>query len=240
MEKTSADYRFPETSRRIILIVGGFGSGKTEVSVNLAKYFTTTDISPITLVDLDLVNPYFRTREAQVEMEALGVEVICPQGGKFYADLPILLPQIKGLIESHEGLLILDVGGDAQGTRALGSMSEFFAPDSYEMLMVLNSRRPQTSDIKGCLETIKRIETASRLHFTGIISNSHMIDETDADIVIEGYDLARAVGAAANLPLFFVSAKRRVLDTMSIAFDCPVLPMTRSMLKPWERKEKPA
>lgn len=240
MDKTTAGFQYPETSRRIIIIVGGFGSGKTEVSVNLAKYFTTTDISKVTLVDLDLVNPYFRTREAQEEIRALGVDVICPQGGKFYADLPILLPQIKGLVESHEGMLILDVGGDAQGTRGLGSISEYFRDGEYEMVMVLNSRRPQTSEVAGCIETMRRVEGASRLKFTGLISNSHMIDETDGDIILEGYELSKAVSAESGVPLFFISGKRTVLEQMQVAFDCPVLPMTRSMLKPWERKEKPA
>ncbi|MEZ5358807.1 MAG: cobalamin biosynthesis protein CbiA [Candidatus Zixiibacteriota bacterium] len=240
MTMTSQGFRYPETDKKIIIIVGGFGSGKTEVSVNLAKYLITTDISKVTLVDLDLVNPYFRTREAQAEIQALGVDVICPQGGKFYADLPILLPQIKGLVESHEGMLILDVGGDAQGTRGLGSISEFFPPGEYEMLMVLNSRRPQTSEVAGCLETMRRVEFAARLKFTGLISNSHMIDETDEEIILEGYELSKAVSAESGLPLFFVSAKRTVLEKMNVTFDYPVLPMTRSMLKPWERKEKPA
>ncbi len=240
MEATPQGYQYPATTKRIIVIVGGFGSGKTEVSINLAKYFTTTDISRVTLVDLDLVNPYFRTREAQDEMEAMGVNVICPQGGKFYADLPILLPQIKGLIASHEGLLILDVGGDSQGAKALGSISPFFPDGEYEMVMVLNSRRPQTSDVGSCMQTMNRVEMTSRLKFTGLISNSHMIDETDREIIMEGYELTKAVSAQSGLPLFFISGKRTVLDTLDETFSCPVLPMTRSMLKPWERKEKPA
>lgn len=239
MEKTGSEHRYPTTTRRIIIIVGGFGSGKTEISVNLAKYFTHTDISPVTLVDLDLVNPYFRTREAKAEMESLGVELIAPQGGKFYADLPILLPQVRGLVESHEGMLILDVGGDAQGAKALGSISSFFPKGEYEMLMVLNSRRPQTADLAGSVSTMARVEMTSRLSFTGLISNSHMIDETSPEIVTEGYKLAQAVGKETGLPLFFISAKRQVLAAMDAGrFDCPVLPLTRSLLKPWERKDE--
>ncbi|MCK5128044.1 MAG: cobalamin biosynthesis protein CbiA [candidate division Zixibacteria bacterium] len=238
MEKTLTGYRYPDTSKKIIIIIGGFGSGKTEVSVNLAKYFTTTDKTPITLVDLDLVNPYFRSREVLEEMEALGVHVVCPTGGKFYADLPILLPQIKGLVESHEGLLILDVGGDSQGAKALGSISSFFVDDSYEMVAVLNSRRPQTSDVSGCLATMQRIELTAKLKFTGLVSNSHMIEETDLDVILEGYELSQAVSAESGLPLFFISGKHTVFEHMKQEFDCPVLPMTRSMLKPWERKEK--
>jgi hypothetical protein len=222
-------------------LVGGFGSGKTEVSVNLAKYLASDLKSPVSIADFDLVNPYFRSREAVTEMEAMGVRVIVPSGGHFYADLPILLPEIKGAIEKANGVLILDVGGDAQGTRALGSLSEVFIPGEYDMWMVLNSRRPQTSDLAGCLETMKRIEFSSRLKFTGLVSNSHMIEETDIDVLMEGYQLAQAVSKEVGLPLVFLSAKRNVLDRIDTSvFECPILPLTRSMLKPWERKQNPA
>ena len=235
----AATFRYPSFSKRIVALVGGFGSGKTEVSVNLAKYLAHANSEPVTLVDLDLVNPYFRTREAILEMEALGVNVVAPKGGQFYADLPILLPEIKGLLETHEGMLILDVGGDAQGCRALGSLSAEFPPGQYEMLMVLNGRRPQTSDVAGSISTMNRIAESSRLPFTGLVSNTHMIDETDEAILLEGYDLARAVSGESGLPLFFVSAKHGVLERMDASvFDCAVLPLTRSMLKPWERKEE--
>ncbi|MBN2226422.1 MAG: cobalamin biosynthesis protein CbiA [candidate division Zixibacteria bacterium] len=235
----AATFRYPSFSKRIVALVGGFGSGKTEVSVNLAKYLAHANSEPVTLVDLDLVNPYFRTREAIAEMEALGVRVVAPQGGQYYADLPILLPEIKGLLETHEGMLILDVGGDAQGCRALGSLSGEFPPGQYEMLMILNSRRPQTADVAGSIATMNRIAGSSRLPFTGLVSNTHMIDETDAAILLEGYDLARAVSGESGLPLFFVSAKRAVLNTMDTSvFACAILPLTRSMLKPWERKEE--
>ncbi len=237
----SIDIRYPLISKPVIAIVGGFGSGKTEVSVNLAKYFVSSRQSPVTIADFDLVNPYFRTREVIAEIEALGIRAIAPRGGQFYADLPILLPEIKGAIEKPEGMLILDVGGDDQGTRALGSLSDGFVAGRYEMLMVLNSRRPLTSDVAVCLKTMTRIERAARLQFTGLISNSHMIDETDLEVILEGYYLAGEVSRETGLPLTFISVKQDILDLIDITvFDCPILPLTRSMLKPWERKAGPA
>jgi len=236
-----ADISFPIISKSIIALVGGFGSGKTEVSVNLAKYLASEKKTAVTIADFDLVNPYFRTREAVVEMEAMGIRVIVPKGGQFYADLPILLPEIKGAIDNPDGTLILDVGGDAQGTRALGSLSDEFVPGEYDMWMVLNSRRPQTADLSGCINTMKRIEATARLKFTGLVSNSHMIDETDVEVLIEGYRLAQAVSRETGLPLVFVSAKRSLLEKIDTGvFQCPVLPLTRSMLKPWERPENSA
>ena len=237
----SAEIRYPSFSKRIIILVGGFGSGKTEVSVNLAKFLAVEDKSPVTIVDLDLVNPYFRTREAIEEMQALGIRVIAPEGGQTYADLPILLPEVKGSIENPSGRLILDVGGDSQGAKALGSLAAEFPPGDYEMLAVLNSRRPQTDNVAGCCQTMARIEASARLKFTGLVANSHMIDETDAAVVVEGYELARGVSQETGLPLAFVSVRKNVLEVMGgEAFDCPVLPLIRSMLKPWERKENQA
>lgn len=229
---------YPVFDKQIIAIVGGFGSGKTEVSVNLAKYLVATQETPVTIVDLDLVNPYFRSREAITELEKLGVRAVAPQGGQFYADLPILLPEVKGVIEDPEGFLILDVGGDAQGSKALGSLSVEFKPGSYEMLMVVNSRRPATSSIESSLGTMGRIEMSSHLEFTGLISNSHLINETDFAIIKEGYDLAGGIARAKNIPLRFISAKKNLIkDRRMETLNCPILPLTRSMLKPWERPE---
>jgi hypothetical protein len=230
--------RYPAINKRVVAFVGGFGSGKTEVSVNFAKFLRTTSHDKITIADLDLVNPYFRSREATQEMEAMGIRVISPTGGQFYADLPILLPSVKGAIENPDGRLVLDVGGDSQGTKALGSLSGDFDVDDYDMLMVLNSRRPQTADVAGSLNTMARIETSARLKFTGLVSNSHMIDDTDFEVIREGYELAREISRESGLPIAFISAKGSVLKNIDVTlFKCPILPLTRSMLKPWERRE---
>ncbi|MEP0828736.1 MAG: cobalamin biosynthesis protein CbiA [bacterium] len=229
--------RYPTLPAGILIIVGGFGSGKTEISVNLTRYLALSGERHIAIADLDLVNPYFRSREAREEMERLGVRLIAPKGGNFYADLPILLPEIKGAVEERSGRLILDVGGDAQGSRALGSLSDIFTPGAYQMLMVLNSRRPFTADVAGTIETMRRIELSSKLRFTGLIANSHMIDETTPEIILEGLSLARQVERVTGLPLQFLCAKEDILAKIPPSdIDCAVLPLTRLMLKPWERK----
>jgi len=226
----------PSFSRQVIIIVGGFGSGKTEVSVNLAKFLASSQKSPVTIVDLDLVNPYFRSREAVDELEKFGVKAIAPHGEQFHADLPILLPEVKGAIENVEGYLILDVGGDSQGTKALGSLTVADKVSDYDMLLVVNSRRPATENVKTSLATMNRIENSSGLEFTGLISNSHLIDETDFEVIKEGYDLVTDISKETTLPIKFVSAKENILKNSDInKIKCPILPLTRSMLKPWER-----
>lgn len=231
-----ANVQFPEFFHKIVAIVGGFGSGKTEVAVNLAQFLKKQGTERVTIVDFDLVNPYFRSREIAKPMEDLGIRVVVPTGGQFYADLPILMPEVRGVIEQPDGLVILDIGGDSQGTKALGSLSNLFTAGQYDLLMVINSRRPQTDSVDGCMKTMKRIEETAGLKFTGLISNSHMIDETDAAVIEEGYQLTSEVAKRANLPISFVSALRPILDEIGPEqFDCPVLPLSREMLKPWER-----
>lgn len=233
--------RYPEISKPIVVLVGGFGSGKTEVAVNLVKYLKNSTQRPARIADLDLVNPYFRSREAIEELEANGIGVIAPRGGEYYADLPILLPEIKGLIEKPEGILVLDVGGDEQGSKALGALSDNFLPGQYEMLMVLNSRRPQTANLDGCIKIMDRIEKTARLKFTGLISNSHMIEDTNKAIIREGYELASRVADKTGLKLAFICILETLVKKMDLSsFDCPILPLARSMLKPWERKKDPA
>jgi len=235
---TETAFSYPDIPVGTIALVGGFGSGKTEVAVNLTRHLAQQETTPTAIVDLDLVNPYFRSREAMKEMEALGVHVIVPRGGQFYADLPILLPEIRGAIESRVGRLVLDVGGDAQGARALGSLADALAAGPYEMLMVLNSFRPFTSDVAGSMETMRRIETTTQLKFTGLVVNSHMLEETTPEIVLDGYRLGQAVSRESGLPVVFLSAKADVLDKLKPSdIACPVLPLSRSMLKPWERKK---
>ena len=237
---TSLPDRFlnPTFTRSILTIVGGFGSGKSEVAVNLAKFLIHSQSQPVAIADLDIVNPYFRSREAVKELSALGIKSLIPPGEKFYAELPIIIPEIKAAIEQKEGMLILDVGGDDTGARVLSSLSDAFAPDSYELLLVLNASRPFTSNLAGCRKMIEEIETASRLKFTGIISNTHLMDDTSIDIILKGLDLAIEVGQVTKLPVVFLSVNSDIIDKINPQkINLPILPLDRSLLKPWERKK---
>jgi hypothetical protein len=225
--------------KNIVTIVGGFGSGKSEVSVNLSRYLATTCDQPVSIADLDIVNPYFRSREAAERLQEFGVRCIMPEGANRHSELPIILPEIRGAIEASAtgfGKLILDVGGDDLGARVLSSLADAFREGSYDLLLVLNANRPFTADVAGCIRMITEIEGASKLRFTGIVSNTHLMDETTGTIVLGGLELAREVGRSAGLPVVFLSAERSVLDEIEVdALDLPVLPLDRILLKPWER-----
>lgn len=233
----TAKFPPPEFSSKIIAVVGGFGSGKSEVSVNLAAHLSRSSNEPVAIADLDVINPYFRSREAARELEKLGVKSLIPAGENVHADLPIIIPEIKGAIEEPEGVLILDVGGDDLGARVLSSLRDAFPQTGYELLLVHNANRPFTADVKGTLRVLGEIAGASRLEFTGLIGNTHMMDSTTPEVILTGLELSREVSAAAELPIVFLSAVKEVLDKMDPAsIDCPVLPLNRSLLKPWERR----
>jgi len=220
---------------RIILIVGNYGSGKTEVAVNLAIRLSAQQ--KVSIADLDIVNPYFRCREARRDMEAYGIRVINPEGGYQAADLPIILPEIRGAAKGGEGTLIFDVGGDDVGARVLSSLADIFADRSCTMLQVVNAKRPFTETVDGCLKINGQIEQASRLRITGLVSNTHLLEETDSATVLEGLRLTREVGKAANLPVAFVTVNEELRGDFDVEqAGCPILWITRRMLPPWKLK----
>jgi len=232
---------FPAFDKRVIIFAGAYGSGKTEVAVNYAQGLAASQSQPVSIIDLDIVNPYFRSREAASELEAHGVRVIMPHNEMCHADLPIILPEIRGEIERSDGKTIVDVGGDDIGSRVLSSLVDAFAPEGYEFLIVLNARRPFTSDVAGSLKMMRDIEISSRLKFTGIVSNTHLIGETTPAVVVEGYRLAEEVGKAARIPVAFVSVVTEVARQLDAnVVRAPVFALTRRMLKPWEEKAKAA
>lgn len=239
MDSSIVQFQLPVISKSIIIIVGGYGSGKSEVSVNLARHFVASQASPgklVSIVDLDIVNPYFRSREAAKELRKLGINTINPEGSQFYADLPIVLPEIKGVIEHNKGITVLDVGGDDVGARVLSSLASAFLPGTYALLLVLNANRPFTATVDGCLKIIEEIEAASRLKLTGLISNSHLMDKTTAATIVHGLKLCHQVGKKTKLPVQFLSVTQQDLEKVDPELiDVPVLPMIRSLLKPWEK-----
>ena len=237
---TAADFRSPEFSRDIVVIVGGYGSGKSEVSVNLAQSLVGTANQAVTIADLDVVNPYFRSREAAAALNKLGIRSLVPEGPMAQADLPIVIPQIKGAILAPQGMLVLDVGGDDAGATVLRSLADAFVPGGYELLLTVNAYRPFTADVDGAVKMMNEIATACSLEFTGLISNSHLIEQTTTTEVLHGLELTREVSRRTKLPICFLSATAEVLRELDPSqIDCPVLPIDRALLKPWERGTTP-
>ena len=222
----------------IVIIVGNYGSGKTEVAINLSLVHRH-DPSGVRVVDLDLVNPYFRTREARDLLQAHGVDLVLPPAPYLHADLPIVSPEVAGAIRSSGPLTILDVGGDEVGATVLASLGDAFKGQTFEMLQVVNPYRPHTDTLEGCLAMRTAIETAAQLKVTGWIGNAHLMAATSTDTVSAGYRFASDLSQASGLPLAFITAPQALIDEFDgRSMACPVLPIQRQLTPPWQRAEK--
>jgi len=222
----------------IVIIVGNYGSGKTEVAINLSVNQRRVGVD-VKLGDLDLVNPYFRTREAVDTLSPLGIEVVLPPAKYLQADLPILTPAVKGMISKPSPLTILDVGGDDVGATVLSSLTDVFQKQAYRMLQVINPFRPFTDSLDGCLKIKDEIEKASRLNINGLIGNANLIDDTSPEVIYEGYEFIKNFSEHTRLPLEFITIDSELLSEIDLNnFSCPVLPIERQLVPPWKQAVK--
>lgn len=221
---------------RLVAIAGNYGSGKTELSVNLCLHLSAAG-RRVQIADLDIVNPYFRCREARSLMERYGIRVVVPPGAQLWADLPIILPEIRGMLHPPEDTVsIFDVGGDDVGARALAAFRPDIAEGEYELWQVINARRPFTDTVAGCLDMRRSIEAASRWTVTGLVVNTHLMDDTTAEVVMEGWRLACAVRSDTGLPIRAVAVMDHLAEALDRnAIDAPILRLRRRMLPPWLR-----
>jgi hypothetical protein len=228
-------------SERVVMVVGNYGSGKTEAAVNLALHLAKAG-RRVQIADLDIVNPYFRSREARRLMEQHGIRVVVPPGDQAFADLPIILPEIRGMLNPPEGVLTLfDVGGDDVGARVLSAFRPTIREGSYQLWQVINARRPFTSTVEGCMRMQASIESASRLTVTGLLANTHLIEQTTPEIIVEGWRLAEKVAGRCGRPVRCVAVmEEHASDPAMAEVTAPVLRMKRTMLPPWIQTDEPA
>jgi len=221
-------------NKRIKIFVGSFGSGKTEIAINYSIYYRKNH-SQVAIVDLDIVNPYFRTREAKETLILKGIKVISPEGKMTYADLPLISPEIKGLIQNPDYCVILDVGGDDAGTVVLGNFKHFIKDLDYEMLLVVNSYRPFTQSIPQIKQMAREIENTSRLKINGIVSNPNLSSQTDEKIIKHGDIVIRQAAQEMKLPIKFLCIDERFSQKFKTEnFKEPVFNIKRFMKLPWE------
>ncbi len=196
--------------KHITLMCGHYGSGKTNVAVNLA-YELKKQHENTAIADLDIVNPYFRTRDSEAELKDAGIRVICSRYAGTNLDAPAMPPEMYAITEDKTMKTIVDVGGDDRGAYALGRLSKMITDEGdYEMLMVINRSRPLTRDAKSTIEVMREIEAACRIPFTGLVNNTNLGRETTADDVISSIAYANEVSSLTELPVVMTTVREDI------------------------------
>ena len=187
--------------KRITLLCGHYGSGKTNVAVNMA-YDLKKQYEKVVIADLDIVNPYFRTKDSSGEFEDLGIRLICSEYAGSNVDIPAMPQQIYSLTDDRQQRAIIDVGGDDRGALALGRIApSILEENDYEMLFVINCYRPLTRDAESTIEVMKEIEDAAKIKFTAIVNNSNLGEETTVQDVLKSAEYANEVSRLTGLPI---------------------------------------
>ena len=187
--------------KRIILFSGHYGSGKTNIAVNLA-FQLKKQRERVTIADVDIVNPYFRTSDSRRELEESGIRLICSEFAGSNVDLPALPAEMYSIVDDPGQTAIIDVGGDDRGALALGRIrDDILRENDYEMLFVINRFRPLTRNAQLTVEIMREIELAGGIRFTAIVNNSNLGPETTAQDVLDSDAYAREVCRLTGLPL---------------------------------------
>lgn len=198
---------------RILVLVGNYGSGKTEISLNLALKLARRG-EKVTLVDLDIVNPYFRSSERTELLEKEGVKVYAPSFAMSTVDVPSLPADIQAVFANKSRRVIFDVGGDDTGAAALGQYKPYFDQDDVEVLFVVNAFRPLSGDADSVCDLMLRVAGRSRLSPTAVINNANVAWETEESDLVRGEELLREVSTRMNLPIGYLCAKQDILDKL--------------------------
>ena len=201
-------------NKRITLMCGHYGSGNTNVALNLA-YRLKTNSNSVAIADLDIVNPYFRTKDSSDILKAKDIRLICSDYANSNVDIPALPQDMYVITEDKSLQVIIDVGGDDRGALALGRLkNSILAENNYQMLMVINCYRPLTTTAEDTLTVMNEIETACGIKFTGLVNNSNLGTATTASDVLASLDYADKVSKLSGLDIIFTTFNESLYDQL--------------------------
>ncbi len=196
--------------KRVTLFAGHYGSGKTNIAVSYALLLAREG-KKTAIADLDIVNPYFRTKDSASELEAAGVDLISPQFANTNVDLPALPAEAYRLVEDKSLYAVMDIGGDDRGAYALGRYAPFILEEGdYRMAFVANPCRPLTRTPEEALEVMREIEAAGGVPFTAIVNNANLAHETTPETVLAAVPYMKKLSELSGLPVWMTSAEERV------------------------------
>lgn len=199
--------------KRITIVCGHYGSGKTNVALNMA-YDLKAQGKDVTIADLDIVNPYFRTKDSIDELNARGIKLICSEYAGSNLDIPALPDEMYSIVDDKSRYFVLDIGGDDRGALALGRLApEILKENNYEMIAIVNKYRPLTRDTSSTVEVLREIEYAGGINFTAIINNSNLGADTKIDDIINSSDYADDISKEMGLPVIATAVSDKLVGT---------------------------
>ena len=209
--------------KRLTLFAGHYGSGKTNIAVNYALHLAAEG-KKVCIADLDIVNPYFRTKDSAKVLEAAGVHLVSPQFANSNVDLPALPAEAYRLVTDRKTYGIMDIGGDDRGAYALGRYVPGIREEgNYRMVFVANASRPLTRTAEDAMEVMGEIEAACGHRFTDLVNNTNLGDLTTAETVLKSQEYMEKLSKLSGLPIFMTTAKADVAAQLELP---DILPLT--------------
>jgi septum formation inhibitor-activating ATPase MinD len=200
--------------KKITILSGHYGSGKTNIAVNFALELKK-HADKVAIADIDIVNPYFRTKDSEELFNKNNIRLICSPYANSNVDIPALPAEIYTITDDKTLKSVVDIGGDDRGAYVLGRISEkIVSENDYDMLMVINSYRPLTRDAQSTMEVLNEIETAAKIKFTGLINNSNLGEETTPEDVLASLEYAQSVSKATGLPIVATTVKEELYEAL--------------------------
>ena len=208
--------------KRLTLFAGHYGSGKTNIAVNYAIALAEEG-KKVCIADLDIVNPYFRTKDSEAELKEKGIDLISSRYANSNVDLPAIPAESYRLVQDKSVFGVVDIGGDDRGAYALGRFADAIkAEGNYRMAFVLNRYRPLTSTVDDAVEIMREIEGACGIRFTCIVNNSNIGSETTREDLLDSVGFAEEVSRATELPIWLHTGEKNVVEGIS---GIPTLPL---------------
>ena len=199
--------------KRITIFAGHYGSGKTNIAINYAFKLKEKNEN-VAIADLDIVNPYFRTKDAEDILNDNGIKLISSPYANSNVDTPALPAETYSIIHDKSISAVIDVGGDDRGALALGRYADAIVSENdYEMLFVVNKYRYLTKSADETIEVMHEIEEAGKVKFTGIVNNSNLGEETTAEDVLESMEYANEISKKTGLPVWFTTINEEISNS---------------------------
>ncbi|MBO4235050.1 MAG: hypothetical protein J5928_01230 [Firmicutes bacterium] len=234
------EYDVKSKGARITLIAGHYGSGKSEISVNYALFIAVKlgEEAGITLFDLDIVNPYFRSRECRDLLEQRSIRVVSSAEDFPDVDLPYMPPELTSLFQDNSRIGVMDIGGDPAGARVLArygvELNKVMQAGEAEIFCVINANRPMTKKHEAAVSYVKKIRDTAGIPITGLINNTHFFAETEPEDIYRGVELTESVSDELGIPIAFHAVERSLAEKLDKDIG-PILPMDIFLKKPWEK-----